>query len=204
MYQTTKLQGRPGAYSLHEFTGRPLWTESYQVIHTNDSPSVPMSAEGTCNTKLSSSHSIHPSKSQQTPAHHARTEQQHSPLDLQPQNSNCGEHIPCLQKPLSYQGQSLILDSGSMCKNGHSLLLHSPVPKANTLLSQLCRTEIKMTLKTLPGSCSSHRAVTNIFKFRHNSLTACLNLHEELQGLTPAEPSSTSLDYLCFQKQWGN
>ncbi len=35
--------------------------------------------------------------------------------------------LPCLQKPLSYHGQSLILDSGSMCKNGHSLLLHSPV-----------------------------------------------------------------------------
>lgn len=149
---------------------------------------------------------FHTPKSQQTPAHppahHARMEQQHSPLDLQPQNSNCGEHIPCLQKPLSYQGQSLIFDSGSMCKNGHSLLLHSPVPKANTLLSQLYRTEIKMTLKTLPGSCSSHRAVTDIFKFRHNSLTACLNLHEELQRLTPAEPSSTSLDYL-FSKTVG-
>lgn len=32
---------------VHEFTGRALWTESYQVIHTNDSPSVPMSAQGT-------------------------------------------------------------------------------------------------------------------------------------------------------------
>lgn len=36
------------------------------------------------------------------------------------------QNWPCLQKPLSYQGQSLILDSGSMCRNGHSLLLHSP------------------------------------------------------------------------------
>lgn len=35
-------------------------------------------------------------------------------------------HLPCLQKPRSYHGQSLILDSGSMCRNGHSLLLHSP------------------------------------------------------------------------------
>lgn len=37
------------------------------------------------------------------------------------------QDLPCLQKPRSYQGQSLILDSGSMCRNGHSLLLHSPV-----------------------------------------------------------------------------
>lgn len=73
-----------------------------------------------------------------------------------------------------------------------------PCTKANTLLSQLCRLEISMTLKALPGSPSSHRAVTNICKLRHNSLTACLNLHEELQGLTPGEPSSTTLDYLCF------
>ena len=36
-------------------------------------------------------------------------------------------HLPCLQKPRSYHGQSLILDSGSMCRKGHSLLLHSPV-----------------------------------------------------------------------------
>ena len=35
-------------------------------------------------------------------------------------------HLPCLQKPLSYQGQSLILFSGSMCRNGQSLLLHWP------------------------------------------------------------------------------
>lgn len=42
-----------------------------------------------------------------------------------------------------------------------------------------------MTPKTLPGSCSSLKAVTNIYKFRHNSLTACLNLDEEHQGLTP-------------------
>lgn len=113
-------------------------------------------------------------------------------------NSKCGRHIPCLQKPLSYQGQSLIFDSGSMCKNGHSLLLHSPVPKADTLLSQLCRFDINVTLKTLPGSCGSHRVVTNIFKFRYNSFTACLNLYEELQGLTSGEPSSTRLDYLRF------
>lgn len=38
-------------------------------------------------------------------------------------------HLPCLQKPRSYQGQSLILDSGSMCRKGHSLLLHSPAGK---------------------------------------------------------------------------
>ena len=40
--------------------------------------------------------------------------------------STIEQDVPCLQKPRSYQGQSLILDSGSMCRNGHSLLLHSP------------------------------------------------------------------------------
>lgn len=42
----------------------------------------------------------------------------------EPEEACC--HLPCLQKPRSYQGQSLILDSGSMCRKGHSLLLHSP------------------------------------------------------------------------------
>lgn len=42
------------------------------------------------------------------------------------ENLTLGWTLPCLQKPLSYQGQSLILDSGSMCRKGHSLLLHSP------------------------------------------------------------------------------
>lgn len=65
----------------------------------------------------------------QIPAEHAKMEEQHSPLICRNRNRNCERHIPCLQKPLSYQGQSLIFDSGSMCKNGHSLLLHSPVPK---------------------------------------------------------------------------
>lgn len=37
-------QFKPG---VHEFTGRSLWAESYEVIHTNDSPSVSVSAEGT-------------------------------------------------------------------------------------------------------------------------------------------------------------
>ncbi len=32
---------------MHEFTGRPFWTESDKVIHTNDSPGMPVPAEGT-------------------------------------------------------------------------------------------------------------------------------------------------------------
>ncbi len=40
--------------------------------------------------------------------------------------STTEQDLPCLQKPRSYHGQSLIFDSGSMCRNGHSLLLHSP------------------------------------------------------------------------------
>lgn len=36
-------------------------------------------------------------------------------------------HIPCLQKPRSYHGQSFFLVSGSTWRNGHSLLPHWPV-----------------------------------------------------------------------------
>ena len=38
----------------------------------------------------------------------------------------CPINPPCLQNPLSYQGQSFILDSGSIWRYWHSLLLHSP------------------------------------------------------------------------------
>lgn len=55
----------------------------------------------------------------------------------------------------------------------------------------------QITPKMLPGSCSSHKAVTSIRKFRHNSLIAWLNLEDEHQPLTPCEWSSTRLDYLC-------
>lgn len=34
--------------------------------------------------------------------------------------------IPCLQNPLSNQGQSLTFSSGFTCKYWHSGLLHSP------------------------------------------------------------------------------
>jgi len=34
--------------------------------------------------------------------------------------------LPCRQNPLSYHGQTFIFFSGSICKNGHSLLPHSP------------------------------------------------------------------------------
>lgn len=37
----------PG-YSLHEFTRRSLRAESNKVVHTNDSPGVPMPTQGTC------------------------------------------------------------------------------------------------------------------------------------------------------------
>lgn len=32
---------------VHEFTGGPLWAESHEVIHTDDSPCVPVPAQGT-------------------------------------------------------------------------------------------------------------------------------------------------------------
>lgn len=48
--------------------------------------------------------------------------------------STTEQDLPCLQKPRSYQGQSLILDSGSICRNGHSLLLHSPA-RVNTQIN---------------------------------------------------------------------
>lgn len=38
-------------YSLHEFTRGPLWAESHQVIHADDSPRVPVPAQGTCGAK---------------------------------------------------------------------------------------------------------------------------------------------------------
>lgn len=37
----------PG-YSLHEFTRGPLRAKSHEVIHTDDSPRVPVPAQGTC------------------------------------------------------------------------------------------------------------------------------------------------------------
>lgn len=53
-------------------------------------------------------------------------------------------HLPCLQKPRSYHGQSLILDSGSMCRKGHSLLLHSPAGTPDTRpLRQLAPTRLR-------------------------------------------------------------
>lgn len=81
------------------------------------------------------------------------------------------QYLPCLQKPRSYQGQSLILDSGSMCRKGHSLLLHSPAgkprhvptwdssasPKTQTHLgfsqglSLLCSKEGQVVLVSSPG-----------------------------------------------------
>lgn len=38
-------------YSLHEFTRGPLWAESHEVIHTDDSPCVPVPAQGACGAK---------------------------------------------------------------------------------------------------------------------------------------------------------
>lgn len=58
------------------------------------------------------------------------------------------QDLPCLQNPRSYQGQSLILDSGSMCRNGHSLLLHSPARGQHR----------HNTLKEYTWSKYSHRA----------------------------------------------
>lgn len=55
----------------------------------------------------------------------------------------------------------------------------------------------QITPKMLPGSCSSHKAVTSIHKFRYNSLIAWLNLEDEHQPLTTSEWSPTRLGYLC-------
>lgn len=38
-------------YSLHKFASGSLWAESYQVIHANNTPGVPVSAQGACNAE---------------------------------------------------------------------------------------------------------------------------------------------------------
>lgn len=43
--------GIGSGYSLHEFTRGPLRAESHEVIHTDDSPRVPVPAQGTCRAK---------------------------------------------------------------------------------------------------------------------------------------------------------
>lgn len=43
--------GVGAGYSLHEFTRGPLWAESHQVIHTDDSPRVPVPTQRTCGAK---------------------------------------------------------------------------------------------------------------------------------------------------------
>lgn len=43
--------GTGAGYSLHEFTRGPLRAESHEVIYTDDSPCVPVPAEGTYGAK---------------------------------------------------------------------------------------------------------------------------------------------------------
>ena len=50
----------------------------------------------------------------------------------------CLHEGPCLQNPLSYQGQSRIFVSGSMWRKGHSLLWHASEIKGNYNLT-ICR-----------------------------------------------------------------
>lgn len=158
-----------------------------------------MSAQGTCNsTKLSSSHSTHPD-----PSRTCKDGRATLPLDLQAQEQKLWEAHTVFAEASVIPGTVFDLRLRVNVQEWTFLVTAFPCTKGNTLLSQWCRSEIKMTLKTLPGSCSSHRAVTNICKFRHKCLTDCLNLHEELQGLTPGQPSSTRLDDLCFLKTTG-
>ena len=43
-----ETRGHRAWYSLHEFTGGPLRAESHEVIDTDDSPRVPVPAQGAC------------------------------------------------------------------------------------------------------------------------------------------------------------
>ena len=45
------LGGTGAGYSLHEFTRGPLRAESHEVIHTDNSPRVPVPTQGTCGAK---------------------------------------------------------------------------------------------------------------------------------------------------------
>lgn len=45
------VEGIGAGNSLHEFTRGSLWAESHEVIHTDDSPCVPMPTQGTCGAK---------------------------------------------------------------------------------------------------------------------------------------------------------
>lgn len=55
MYRIAQAQcgsgGTGAGYSLHEFTRGPLRAESHEVIHTDNSPRVPVPTQGTCGAK---------------------------------------------------------------------------------------------------------------------------------------------------------
>lgn len=42
----------PTAYSLHEFASKSFRTEAHQIIHTNNTSGMPVSAERACNTEV--------------------------------------------------------------------------------------------------------------------------------------------------------